>query len=132
MLLLVVVLLLLGVAIAGMWMLFTKAGQPGWASIVPIYNTYVLTVEIAKKEILWFILLFIPLVNIAAAVVVTLEIAKKFGKDAVYGIGLILLPFIFYPMLGFGDAKYRGGARARSSGDYDEEDDEEGRDKRNW
>lgn len=112
---------LIVVIIAGMWKVFVKAGQPGWAAIVPFYNMYVLTCEIAKKEILWFILMFIPLVNIVAVILVSIEVAKKFGKSELYGIGLALLGFIFYPMLGFGDAEYEGGRRGKTK--YADEDD---------
>ncbi|WP_439631686.1 DUF5684 domain-containing protein [Gemmata sp.] len=116
--------------LAGMWKVFEKAGQPGWAAIVPFYNVYILTIEIAKKEILWFILWFIPLVNIVAAVIVSIDVAKKFGKSELYGVGLAFLGFVFYPMLGFGDAQYEGnrslkGGKRKS---YDE-DDEGGK---NW
>jgi hypothetical protein len=108
------------VVIAGMWKVFEKAGQPGWAAIVPIYNMYVLVVEIAKKDMVWFLLsIFIPF----AAIVPMMDVAEKFGKERIYGLGLYFLGFIFFPMLGFGDAKYRGG-RARSL-DYDDEDEEE-------
>ena len=64
--------------------------------------------EIAGRPIWWFILLIIPLVGIIVAIVVSLDIAKNFGQGAGFGIGLALLPFIFYPILGFGDAKYQG------------------------
>jgi Family of unknown function (DUF5684) len=94
------------VMIVGMWKVFVKAGKPGWASIIPIYNLYVLT-EIAGRPILWFILLLIPCVNIVAHIVISIDIAKNFGKDTIYAIGLILFPFIFWPLLGFGDAQYR-------------------------
>jgi hypothetical protein len=97
------------VIIAGMWKVFEKAGQPGWAAVVPFYNVYVLTIHIAKKEILWFVLWFVPFVNIVAAIIVSIEVAKKFGKSELFGVGLALLGFIFYPMLGFGDAQYQGG-----------------------
>jgi len=97
-----------------MWKVFEKAGQPGWAAIVPIYNGYVLTCEIAKKEILWFILMFIPFVGIIASIMVSLEVARKFGKSDGFGIGLAFLPFIFYPMLAFGDAQYQGRGKRRS------------------
>lgn len=113
------------VIMVGMWKVFEKAGQPGWAAIVPIYNQYILTCEIAKKEILWFILMFIPMVNLVAAVMVSIEVARKFGKTEAYGIGLAFLGFIFYPMLGFSDARYRGGnSRAM---DFDDDEDEEPR-----
>ncbi|MBX3412688.1 MAG: signal peptidase I [Pirellulales bacterium] len=94
------------VVIIGLWKTFQKAGKPGWASIIPFYNMYVLT-EIAGRPILWFILMLIPCVNIIAHIVVSIDVAKNFGKDTLYGVGLILFPFIFYPLLGFGDAKYQ-------------------------
>jgi hypothetical protein len=119
-----VYMLLIVVMIVGMWKVFTKAGQPGWAAIVPIYNTWVLVTEVAKKEVLWFILMLVPLANIVSLWVVSMEVARKFGKSDAYGIGLFFLPFIFYPMLGFGDARYQGRSRSRSR-DYDDDDDEE-------
>jgi len=97
------------VAIAGIWKVFEKAGQPGWAAIVPFYNVYVM-LQIAGKPTWWLILFFIPLVNLIAAVMVSISIAEKFGKSSGYGIGLALLGFIFYPMLGFGDAQYNPNA----------------------
>lgn len=95
------------IPIISMWMIFTKAGKPGWAAIVPIYNLYVL-MEIAEKPMLWFILALVPCVNIFIMIMTTLELAKKFGKDQMFGIGMILLPFVFYPMLAFGKAQYLG------------------------
>ena len=91
--------------IAGMWKTFVKAGQPGWACIVPIYNLYILTQIAGKPK--WFILLWlIPFVNIYAAIVTTHAISVKFGQSVGFTIGLLLLSFIFYPILGFGDAQY--------------------------
>ena len=92
--------------IAAMWKVFEKAGKPGWAAIVPIYNLFVLC-EIAGKPAWWGILLLIPFVNIVVAIIVTLAVAKNFGKGAGFGIGLLLLPMIFYPMLAWGDARYQ-------------------------
>ena len=95
--------------IAGFWKVFTKAGKPGWAAIVPIYNVIVL-LQIANKPLWWILLFFIPIVNIVMAIIVSIAIAKNFGKSEVFGIGLALLGFIFYPILGFGDAQYQGTA----------------------
>jgi hypothetical protein len=92
--------------IAGMWKLFEKAGQPGWAAIIPFYNMFVLN-QIARKEILWFVLTLVPCVNIVAVVLICMDVAKNFGKDPVYGVGLAFLPFVFFPMLGFSDARYQ-------------------------
>jgi hypothetical protein len=92
--------------IASMWKMFTKAGKPGWAAIIPIYNLIVL-LEIAGKPLWWFILMLIPFVNIVVFIMVLLSIARNFGKGVGFAIGMLLLPFIFYPMLGFGDARYQ-------------------------
>jgi len=96
--------------IAGIWKVFTKAGKPGWAAIVPIYNLIVL-LEIAGKPLWWIILFFIPIANLVAAIMVSIAVAEKFGKGSGFGVGLALLGFIFYPILGFGDAKYQGTAQ---------------------
>ena len=97
------------VSIAGMWKVFEKAGKPGWAAIIPFYNIVVL-LEIVGKPVWWILLLFIPFVNFIIAILIAIEVAKSFGKDALYGIGIAFLPFIFYPILGFGSARYRGPA----------------------
>jgi Family of unknown function (DUF5684) len=106
----VMMLVWLGVVIlmiASTWVVFTKAGKPGWASIVPIYNIIVM-LEIAGKPLWWILLLFIPLVNFIVAILIFMAIAKNFGKSELFGVGLALLGFIFMPLLAFGDAKYQG------------------------
>ncbi len=106
MVILLIELVLLVVVIIGMWKVFEKAGKPGWAAIVPIYNIIVL-LEIAGKPIWWIILFLIPCVNLIMAILTYMAVAKNFGKSEAYGLGLAFLPFIFFPMLGFSDAKYR-------------------------
>ena len=93
--------------IAGFWKVFTKAGKPGWAAIVPIYNLIVL-LEIAGKPLWWVVLFFIPFVNLVAVVLVGIAVAEKFGKGTGFGVGLGLLGFVFFPILGFSDATYQG------------------------
>lgn len=93
--------------IAGMWKMFVKAGKPGWAAIIPIYNIVVL-LEIAGKPAWWVILFFVPVVNLVVAVIAYMALAAKFGKGAGYAFGLLILPPVFYPMLGFGDSRYQG------------------------
>ena len=95
--------------IVGIWKVFTKAGKPGWAAIIPIYNGIVL-LQIAGKPIWWIILFFIPVVNLIIAILVGIAVARNFGKSELFGVGLGLLGFIFYPILGFGDARYQGGS----------------------
>jgi hypothetical protein len=91
--------------IAALWKMFTKAGQPGWGSIIPIYNAYLLC-KVAGKPGWWLLLLFIPIVNIIIALMVALGVSANFGKGAGFGIGLFFLPIIFYPILAFGEATY--------------------------
>ena len=89
------------------WKIYEKAGKPGWAAIIPIYNMVVL-LEIVGKPIWWIILFFVPLVNIVIAIIVVHELSKSFGKDVGFTIGLILVGVIFYPILGFGKDQYIG------------------------
>jgi len=87
------------------WKIFAKAGKPGWAVLVPIYNIIVL-LEILRKPMSWFILALIPIVNL----MLVFELAKKFGKGAGFAVGMIVLAPVFYPMLAFGDAQYNPNA----------------------
>ncbi len=91
--------------VAALWKVFTKAGKPGWACLIPIYNIIVL-LEIAGKPAWWFILFLIPLVNLVVGILVSISIAQNFGKGTGFALGLVFLPFIFYLILGFGDAQY--------------------------
>jgi len=111
------------------WKIFEKAGQPGWASIVPFYNTYVLIVNILQMPPIWFWLLLVPCANIVVLLIlifmIPFKLAEKFGKDTGFAIGLLLLGFIFLPILAFGDARYRGGRRRKRMEYYDEDEEDE-------
>lgn len=102
-----VVLAILIVMIAAVWKVFTKAGQPGWALFIPIYNAIV-WLRVCGKPAWWIILLIIPIVNLIITLLASLGMAKNFGKSAGFGIGLWLLGPIFLLILAFGDAKYQG------------------------
>ncbi|MCF7687437.1 MAG: DUF5684 domain-containing protein [Cephaloticoccus sp.] len=93
--------------LAGVWKTFTKAGQPGWAAIIPIFNLYIL-IKVAGRPGWWLLLFIIPVVNLIIGIIVAIDVAKAFGKGTGFGVGLALLGFIFYPILGFGDATYQG------------------------
>jgi Family of unknown function (DUF5684) len=95
--------------IAACWKVFTKAGQPGWAAIIPIYNWYILC-KIVGRPGWWVILFFIPFINFIIGIIVCIDLAKSFGKGVGFAIGLILLGVIFFPILGFGSAQYQGPA----------------------
>lgn len=104
-------LLLLAVTLAGMWKVFEKAGRQGWEAIVPIYNLYVLTVIVGQP---WWllVLLFIPIVNFLVAAFLCYKLAERFGQGVPFAAGIFLLPFVFYPLLGFGEAEYTAPAAA--------------------
>jgi hypothetical protein len=100
--------------IVAMWKVFAKAGQPGWASIIPIYNLYIWC-KIVGRPAWWIILMLIPFVNIIVGIVLCIDMAKSFGKGVGFGIGLVLLGIIFLPILGFGSAQYQGAAAAEAN-----------------
>ena len=106
-LVLIFILLFLALEAFFLWKVFTKAGHPGWACLIPIYNTYIL-IKIAGKPGWWLILLFIPLVNLIISIILQIAVAKAFGKGVGFALGLIFLAFIFYPILGYGSAQYKG------------------------
>lgn len=93
--------------LAAQWRIFQKAGQPGWACIIPIYNVYIL-LRIVGKPGWWLVLMLVPFVNIVLAIWMTNLLSKSFGKDTGFTLGLIFLSPIFIPILGFGSAKYIG------------------------
>lgn len=97
----------MAVVLASMWRIFTKAGKPGWAALIPIYNTVVLMQVIGRPE-WWVLLLFVPFVNLYVAIVSTLELAKSFGKSTGFGVLMLFFPVIMYPILGFGSSQYLG------------------------
>ncbi|ATP58573.1 hypothetical protein CPT03_19935 [Pedobacter ginsengisoli] len=100
-------LVLLVLYIVGMWKVFEKAGKPGWAAIIPIYNLIVL-IEIVGKPTIWILWLLIPCTAPIFGIWLTNLLSKSFGKTEGFTVGLVLFPFIFFPILGFGDAKYLG------------------------
>lgn len=103
----IVTLLILGIMIAATWQIFVKGGEHGWAIFIPFYGNY------CQFRMLWgsgwmFLLMFVPLVNFVIMVMTYYKMAKAFGKGIGFMLGLMFLPFIFIPILGFGDAEYVG------------------------
>jgi hypothetical protein len=98
--------LLLILVIVGFWKVFVKAGKPGWGAIIPIYNV-ILLLEIAGRPVWWILLLLVPFVDVVVGVIIGIDIAKNFGKGAIFGLGLAFMGFIFFPILGFSDARYQ-------------------------
>jgi len=96
--------------IASMWKIYTKAGKPGWASLIPIYNIIVL-LEIVGKPTWWvIIMMFVPIVNIVFMIWMINLLSLSFGKDTGFTLGLLFLGVVFLPILGFGSAEYKGPA----------------------
>jgi len=87
------------------WKIYVKAGQPGWASIIPIYNILIL-LRIVGRPWWWIFLLFIPWVNIVFGIIVAYDLARRFGQGGWFTVGIVVLPIIFYPILAFGDYSY--------------------------
>lgn len=111
------------VVTVALWKVFVKAGRPGWAAIIPFYSTWVLA-EIGGKPGWWglvailaFLVPFLgAIVSIVLIILISLGVAKNFGKSDVFGIfGLFLFSTIGYLILGFGDAKYQAGAASTTS-----------------
>ena len=97
-----------------MWKIFVKAGKPGWAALVPVYNIIVL-LEIVGRPAWWVLLFFLSVIpfvgwigSMIVGVIVMIDLAKSFGKDTGFAILLILLPIVGYPMLAFGKDEYKG------------------------
>jgi len=97
---------LIAFMIVTMWKIFTKAGKPGWASLVPFYNLFVM-LDIAGKPAWYFILFFIPIANFVAMILILAGMAKNFGKDGGFVVGMLFLGIIFFPILAFGSATYQ-------------------------
>ena len=95
--------------LVGLWKVFVKAGKPGWGAIVPFYNAYCLF-EMSFGNGWLFLLCFVPCVNVVMQIIMYVKLAQAFGKSGGFAVGLIFLPFVFVPMLGFGDAQYYGPA----------------------
>jgi hypothetical protein len=112
-----VMLVFLAFYIVGLWRIFAKAGKPGWAAIVPVYN-YIILLEIIGRPEWWVVLLFIPGVNLVMLIIMMIDLARSFGKGGGFVVGLILLPYVFLPILGFGSAQYVGPVGAATPSYY--------------
>src|SRR5476649_1859909 len=112
---LIPILVLAVITVVGKWRIYEKAGKPGWAAIIPVY-TWIVMLEIVGKPIWWIFLFFIPCVNIIFMIWTVNLLSKSFGQSEGFTVGLILLGFIFYPILGFGNSKYLGPSASEAGG----------------
>jgi hypothetical protein len=95
------------IGIVAMWKLFAKAGQPGWAAIIPIYNIIVF-LKVVNSPWWWLLLMLIPIVNIVLLIIVSLDFGKSFGKGGAWSFFLlIVLSIIGYLILAFGKSEYK-------------------------
>ena len=107
---LLIYLIFIALMIVSGWKIFTKAGKPGWAILIPIYNIIVL-LEIVGKPWWWLLLMmFVPVVNVIWTIWATNLLSKSFGKGVGFTLGLLFLSIIFVPILGLGSAEYKGPA----------------------
>ena len=98
------------ILIAAVWKIFEKACKPGWAALIPLYNVIVL-LEIVGKPWWWLLLMiFVPLGQLIWGIWTLNLLSKSFGQNEGFTVGLVFLSFIFYPILGFGNAQYQGPA----------------------
>ena len=93
--------------VIAMWRIFEKAGEAGWKSIIPIWNTYILY-KITWGSGIYFLLLLIPIANIVVSIVTCYKLAKAFRHGVAFTLGLIFFPWIFSLILGFGSDEYQG------------------------
>jgi len=95
------------IELVGLWFMFIKAGEPGWAAIIPVYN-YLIAIKIAGKPWWFLLLMLIPLVNLIVYILILHGLSKNFGKGGWFTAGLFFFRFIFIPILGFGKSQYAG------------------------
>lgn len=103
----IIVLIVAVLMIVAMWKIFTKADEPGWASIVPIYNLYVMY-KISFGNGWLFLLTLVPFVGAVMAIIMCFKLSKAFGHGVGFGFGLLFLSPIFYLILAFGSSDYVG------------------------
>ena len=101
--------------VVSLWKVFVKAGQPGWAAIIPIYNWVILLRMAGKPEWWVVVILLVPIANLVLAIMAMIALAERFGKGAGFGVGLALLGIIFFPILAFSDAQYLAAGSAASA-----------------
>jgi len=112
---LIPILIIAVITVIGKWKVYEKAGKPGWAALIPVY-TWIVMLEIVGKPIWWIFLFFIPCVNIIFMIWTVNLLSKSYGQTEGFTVGLILLAFIFYPILGFGNYQYLGPSAAEAGG----------------
>jgi hypothetical protein len=112
---LIPIIVMIVLTVVGKWKIYEKAGKPGWAALIPVY-TWIVMLEIVGKPIWWIFLFFIPCVNIVFMIWTVNLLSKSFGQTEGFTVGLILLGFVFYPILGFGTYQYFGPSAAEARG----------------
>lgn len=112
------------------WIIFEKAGEPGWAAITPVYGSMVFMRICGKPEWWGIFVIVCPLIYIIFAIIATIALAEKFGKSGGFAVGLIFLAPIFYGILAFGDAQYEGRRKKKKKRRYEEDEDDDYQERR--
>ncbi len=99
-------LVVIAILIISQWKVFSKAGKPGWAALIPFYNIYVL-IKVAGMSGWWLLALFVPFLNLIAIILITHKISEAFGHGVGFTLGLLFLPIIFWPIFAFGSSEYQ-------------------------
>ena len=90
---------------ASLWIIYTKANQPGWSAIIPVYDIYIWT-QVVNRPWWWTILFFIPPITIIVYIIMLNDLSNRFGQNAWFTLGLLFLPIIFLPVLAFGEYEF--------------------------
>lgn len=109
------------ITLASHWRIFRKAGYKGWYALIPILNLIIMC-DIIKRDAWWVFLFFIPLINLIAYAIITNGMARVFNRSSEFSVGLFFLPFIFFPILAFGENEYMHGEYELVRDDLDLED----------
>jgi len=100
------------IAVIPYWVIFTKAGRPGWPALIPIYSAFVL-LKVVGRPGWWLLLFLVPFLGFVILIIVMNDLSKSFGHGVGFTLGLVFLSLIFFYVLAFGSSTYRGPAGAQ-------------------
>ena len=109
-----VILLILGILIGlayivllivSWWRIYTKAGRPGWANLIPVYGA-IEFFNVAWGNGAYFLFMLLPVINVLVFIITIQKLSESFGRGIGYTLGMFLLPGIFIPILGLGKDKH--------------------------
>ncbi len=92
-----------------LWKTYAKAGQPGWAVLIPFYGNFI-HYRVAWGSGGFYFLSWIPFASFIVGLITDAKLSKSFGHKFGFTLGLWFFPFIFQLILGFGKKPYVGKA----------------------